>query len=428
MAGSFLLVLFVFIVAAANLSVGFAAAVCLGVGPPQWRRFQLRRKDKLSPAPDSAETPDDLPEASAEEPAVDEPTAATEPEESDTEMLEAPPDEHPLSQVLAQLGRSFDRFESELAEWDRRRRAEVLDGDGLTNSAIDLNNLASGYLEQFQSALDPLAYLRTQDAAALAAREETTACATEASAQLRAVCAELGSLQFHGDDATAGAEKLHVALTQVLAVLHAARNRLEEPVVKLLGSAVHEPALAATLRENAAASLLGRLCFEQQWHAHDEQRSTGESAWALMLDVDGLQALNASHGPLIACRALLAVGEVAGEVLPLGSSLARVQGQQFALLLTDPSLEKATEMAERLRQEIAHTRLMAIDNELQLTVSAAVVRLAAADTSHQLLQRLRTAISAAKAHGRNCTFVDDDATPALVPPLSLHCEARVLPL
>lgn len=428
MAGSVLLVLFVFTVAAANLSVGFAAAVYLGVGPPQWRRFQPLQKNKLASAPDSAETSDDLPEATSEEPVVGELAATTKSEESDVEAPEALPDEHPLSQVLEQLGRSFDRFESELAEWDRRRRADVLDGDGLTNSAIDLNSLASGYLEQFQTALDPLAYLRTQDAAVLAAREETTACATDASAQLQAVCAELGSLQFHGDDATAGAEKLNVALTQVLAMLHAARNRLEEPVVKLLGSAVHEPALAATLRENATASLLGRLCFEHLWHAHTEQCSAGELGWALMLDVDGLQTLNASHGPLIACRALLAIWEVAGEVLPLGASLARVQGQQFALLLTDPSLEKATEMAERLRQEIAHTRLMALDTELQLTVSAAVVRLADADTSHQLLQRLRAAISAAKAHGRNCTFVDDDATPTLVSPLPLHCEARVLPL
>jgi len=428
MAGSVLLVLFVFTVAAANLSVGFAAAVYLGVGPPQWRRFQLRRKNKHASAPHSAETPDDPPEASSEEPVVDEPPAIAEPEESVEEAAAASPDEHPLSQVLEQLGRSFDRFESELAEWDRRRRAEVLDGDGLTNSAIDLNSLASGCLEQFQTALDPLAYLRTQDAAVLAAREETTACATEASAQLRAVCAELGSLQFHGDDPAAGAEKLNVALTQVLAVLHAARNRLEEPVVKLLGSDVHEPALAATLHENATASLLGRLCFEHLWHTHIEQRSIGELGWALMLDVDGLQALNASHGPLIVRRALLAIWEIAGEVLPPGISLARVQGKQFALLLDDQSPEQAAEMAERLRQQVALTRLMALDTELQITVSTAVARLDEADTSSNLLQRLRETIGVAKSHGRNCTFLWDDAAPSLVPPPALDCEPRVLPL
>ncbi len=88
MAGSVLLVLFVFTVAAANLSVGFAAAVYLGVGPPPWWRFQLRRNNKLASAPKSTETPDDPSAASSEEPVADEPAAVEAPEESVEEAAE----------------------------------------------------------------------------------------------------------------------------------------------------------------------------------------------------------------------------------------------------------------------------------------------------------------------------------------------------
>ncbi len=417
-----LLLLFIMLISAANLCVGFAAAMYLGVGPKTWPpKFDMgppEPEEEEHPAP----APVAPPEASAPEPVVQH--CLTEPVEEP-----APPlPEHPLAVVLEQLARGFDRFEAELASWDSRRREESLDADALTNSAIELNGLAAGYLEQLEASVAPLAAQRLADPAALAAREQVSEKASDLANKLNVACAELGSLQFEATDAHLAAEKLTTALTQVLALLHEARDGLEEPLVALLGSDVHEPSLVATLAENAQTSLLGRLCFEHVWQASEMRRMSGEIGAVAMLDVDSLRPLNATHGPLFARQALMAIGKIAREAAGAEVVVARLLGKQFLLSLPEHSPQTAAETIEQIRQQIEHTRLRSGGVELTLTVSAAVVVADMDDTPPSVLKRLRTTIREAKSYGRNRTFLWEGNAPTPVLPPKLAIETRTMEL
>ena len=413
-----LLLLFLMVISAVNLSVGYAAAVYLGVAtwPP---KLDFGRKEA---EPDEVFT-EYVPEPTSTPPAVQHTPA-----EAVAEDEEAPAPEHPLAALLEQLARGFDRFEAELAHWDNRRREETLDADALTNSAIELNSLAAGYLEQLQASVAPLAAQRLAGPAALRAREKVNSAAAELSQQLSVICAELGSLQFEASDAHLAAEKLTTALTQVLGLLHTARDVLEEPLVELLGSAVHEPALVASLTENAHTSLLGRLCFEHIWQNSEMLRMSGEIGAVALLDVDSLKQINAAHGPLLARRALTAIDKIAREGAGIDITVVRLRGQQFLLSLPQQAPQAAAETIEQIRQQIEHTRLRCGALELTLTVSAAVVVAETDDTPPSVLERLRTTVREAKSYGRNRTFLWEASAPTPVLPPELNIEPRLMEL
>src|SRR5690554_3143899 len=76
----------------------------------------------------------------------------------------------------------------------------------------------------------------------------------------------------------------------------------------------------------------------------------------LMIDVDGLKAINDSAGHLVGDRALAAVGKVLLKATRATDFVSRYGGDEFAILLSNTPVEKAKRMAERilslLREEV----------------------------------------------------------------------------
>jgi GGDEF domain-containing protein len=210
--------------------------------------------------------------------------------------------------------------------------------------------LASGYLAEFQAAIQPLVARPADDPAIVEAKDEIQAAADALATQLNVVCAELSGMEFDPNDAEDAVDELTTALTQLLAVLHAGRDRLEEPLATLVRRAEEVPALADLLLENAHLSPLGRLCFDYVWVAKMRAGCVG------MFDVDGLRHLNAARGPAVARRALQAIADLAREALPADVTLARLAGKQFVVCLPDSSAEGAAEIVECVRQRIEHAR------------------------------------------------------------------------
>ncbi|HTN75439.1 MAG TPA: hypothetical protein VL096_09335, partial [Pirellulaceae bacterium] len=304
MLGTTAFILFIMLVATANLCLGFAAAVAFGVGPQTWPvlRFKSSAQETSAQQQESHAPEPTAKPVAAHTPAVP-PEPPTQIRLTATE-IEEPADASEafsIENVLTQVARGFDMFEAELADWDQRRREVEPDVDYLTNSAIELRGLATSYLEQFQLCLEPLTKLPAFDPPEIAAQAEIRASGKELAAQLSLRCGELGALHFEsGDDLTAN-EQLTTALTQLLTLLRQTRNRLEEPVTVLVRSEGALGGLASTLIEQSQASLLGRLCFEHLWQVAKEG---GNSGCLAMLDVDGLTQCNTLHGPLLAKRLL----------------------------------------------------------------------------------------------------------------------------
>jgi diguanylate cyclase len=82
---------------------------------------------------------------------------------------------------------------------------------------------------------------------------------------------------------------------------------------------------------------------------------------------------------------------------------ARWGGEEFLVLLPDTGLEDGLQVAERLRDTLAHSPAQ-IGKGLSLTVtlSLGLTTFLPGDTSDTLLRRADQALLAAKHSGRNC--------------------------
>ncbi|OON63070.1 hypothetical protein B0920_06555 [Massilia sp. KIM] len=122
----------------------------------------------------------------------------------------------------------------------------------------------------------------------------------------------------------------------------------------------------------------------------------------LAFDIDHFKAVNDRHGHAAGDAAIRHVAAMAAAELPGCEARFRTGGEEFAVLLTDMGLERARELAERMRARIAANPLQTGGESLGLTVSVGLAALAPGDLSwEEVLRRADTALYQAKQLGRN---------------------------
>ena len=83
--------------------------------------------------------------------------------------------------------------------------------------------------------------------------------------------------------------------------------------------------------------------------------------------------------------------------------LARIGGDEFAILLPNTTLSAATSLAERLRQQVMQSPLPLADgDELVITISAGLVENSKGEQMESLYARADQMLYQAKQSGRNC--------------------------
>ena len=124
----------------------------------------------------------------------------------------------------------------------------------------------------------------------------------------------------------------------------------------------------------------------------------GQEFSAIMIDIDEFKLVNDTYGHQVGDEVLqflskLMVDTVASKGFPL-----RIGGEEFLILLPDNDLEKATHMAETLRQ-----RLEVTDSPTgkPINISAGVGEYAEGEDYSSFLNRIDLALYAAKSNGRN---------------------------
>ena len=129
-------------------------------------------------------------------------------------------------------------------------------------------------------------------------------------------------------------------------------------------------------------------------------QQTGQAFSVLMLDIDYFKKINDEHGHSVGDDALRAFALRVREHLRQGDVCARYGGEEFVVVLPGAPLAKALEVAERVRQSVAHTPLLTTP-VLHATVSIGAATLEPDQTLEALLQAADTAMYAAKRGGRN---------------------------
>ena len=140
----------------------------------------------------------------------------------------------------------------------------------------------------------------------------------------------------------------------------------------------------------------------------------------LMMDVDYFKVINDTHGHKTGDRVLQSFAEICRRTLRGIDVVGRVGGEEFAVLLPETDIDQAIEVAERLRENIATTKV-SINQGLPLnfTVSIGVTTLNDDNENiDQLFDAADKALYHAKKAGRNRVMkaINPNSVPVSVHP------------
>ncbi|MBL0465167.1 MULTISPECIES: sensor domain-containing diguanylate cyclase [Aeromonas] len=123
----------------------------------------------------------------------------------------------------------------------------------------------------------------------------------------------------------------------------------------------------------------------------------------MVLDVDQFKCINDRFGHPLGDSALVHLGRVMQSVLRSEDVLARIGGDEFAILLPNTTLSAAASLAERLRLQVMQSPLPLPDGDkLVITISAGLVENGEGELMESLYARADQMLYQAKQSGRNC--------------------------
>ncbi len=130
---------------------------------------------------------------------------------------------------------------------------------------------------------------------------------------------------------------------------------------------------------------------------------TNQPLSVVMFDVDHFKQVNDRYGHLCGDHVLQMVANRCRSLLRSVDVLARYGGEEFVIMLPGTPLDHAQQVAERLRQHIAHTPIAIADATIQITISLGVAELNIHDqlALDGLLSHADQALYLAKQSGRN---------------------------
>ncbi|HZX91336.1 MAG TPA: tetratricopeptide repeat-containing diguanylate cyclase [Rudaea sp.] len=132
-------------------------------------------------------------------------------------------------------------------------------------------------------------------------------------------------------------------------------------------------------------------------------RATPQNEHALLLiDLDHFKRINDSHGHPAGDAVLVAVAMQLKQQLQGRCSLARLGGEEFAVLCPASGRDAALALAEELRLAVAGTSVRDLPVPTQVTASIGVAMFEGRGSLDDWMRAVDRALYAAKARGRNC--------------------------
>jgi diguanylate cyclase (GGDEF)-like protein len=129
----------------------------------------------------------------------------------------------------------------------------------------------------------------------------------------------------------------------------------------------------------------------------------------LLLDIDHFKNINDRHGHQTGDQVLIKVADSLAEQVRVVDIVARIGGEEFAILLPATNRLGAAVLAERIRAAIEQAEFPADGKALAVTVSVGIASLAAepVDSIDELLAIADKRLYLAKNSGRNRICVND---------------------
>lgn len=146
----------------------------------------------------------------------------------------------------------------------------------------------------------------------------------------------------------------------------------------------------------------------------DRVRRYGVSVGFLMVDIDHFKNINDTHGHDAGDRVLQRVGALLRETMRAPDHVGRLGGEEFGILVTNVTPQRAEEIAEILRTKVAALVVAYGDIEISLTVSIGVadLRVYTENPLLDMMKRADAALYKAKNSGRNCVRLAEELSEA----------------
>ena len=135
--------------------------------------------------------------------------------------------------------------------------------------------------------------------------------------------------------------------------------------------------------------------------------ATRVPASVIVIDIDYFKRVNDQRGHYGGDRVLRKLGEILRAHTRNTDGLGRWGGEEFVLVCPGASLEKAAELAEKLRQKIAQMNFIPED-PLSITASFGVAAAHADQNFEDAFRQADEALYLAKSRGRNCVVAAAD--------------------
>jgi len=145
-----------------------------------------------------------------------------------------------------------------------------------------------------------------------------------------------------------------------------------------------------------------RYFMERLREEIDRTQRYGTSFAVAFIDIDNFKRINDEHGHLSGDEILQQLTQTCAKQVRDIDTLARIGGEEFALLLPQTTAEDAERLVERLREGVAATRATIGDHSLEITVSIGLTSSSRGVLDvNGILRVADEALYAAKRQGKN---------------------------
>lgn len=140
----------------------------------------------------------------------------------------------------------------------------------------------------------------------------------------------------------------------------------------------------------------------------DDQSALDKGVCLLMIDIDHFKKINDTYGHLFGDKIIRGIAETVKSKVRGQDSVARLGGEEFAVLLTETDISGAKIVAEHIRQSIEGAKVRRLDTQEHIsgiTISLGVSTYTGGKNVTELLDQADKALYISKQQGRNRTTV-----------------------
>jgi diguanylate cyclase len=217
-----------------------------------------------------------------------------------------------------------------------------------------------------------------------------------------------GLLAFQTHRGDCPEESVLTAVSEILKINVGLQSRLMAAEEKLHDQSQQIESLMEHAWTDPLTGVPNRRAFDSALDRQiAEWERTGSAFSVIVVDADHFKAINDRQGHAAGDLVLRRLAELLEGTFRKMDLIARIGGEEFAVILPSTSGRNACRAAEHVREAVSQHEFQDENFRIRLTISLGVAEVASRDEAGSLLRRADQALYAAKQAGRNRTYLNE---------------------